>query len=254
MGGIFYPDDFHIEMDMIPEATTDFGMFGIFLAVYLLLMFFAMAFSIVCYILQSYGFYTIASRRGIRNSWLAWVPVGNVWVLGSISDQYQYVAKGKIKNRRKLLLCLELGMIAILVGLLIAAVIIIAMSDAFFDSMLLAVLLVLLGYLAIIALAITTTVYMYLCYYDLFNSCNPGNAVLFLVLSIIFPVTLPFFIFACRKKDLGMPPRKQPAPEQVVVPTVEVIVDPDVVEEEVVPIVEPVMEEGYAQPEEFEEE
>ena len=145
-------------------------------------------------------------------------------------------------------------MIAILVGLLIAAVIIIAMSDAFFDSMLLAVLLVLLGYLAIIALAITTTVYMYLCYYDLFNSCNPGNAVLFLVLSIIFPVTLPFFIFACRKKDLGMPPRKQPAPEQVVVPTVEVIVDPDVVEEEVVPIVEPVMEEGYAQPEEFEEE
>lgn len=254
MGGIFYPDDFHIEMDMIPEATTDFGMFGIFLAVYLLLMFFAMAFSVVCYILQSYGFYTIASRRGIRNSWLAWVPVGNVWVLGSISDQYQYVAKGKIKSRRKLLLCLELGMIAILVGLLIAAVIIIAMSDAFFDSMLLAVLLVLLGYLAIITLAITTTVYMYLCYYDLFNSCNPGNAVLFLVLSIIFPVTLPFFIFACRKKDLGMPPRKQPAPEQVVVPTVEVIVDPDVVEKVVVPTVEPVMEEGYAQPEEFEEE
>lgn len=237
MGGVFYPDDFHIEMDMIPEATTDFGMFGIFLAVYLLLMFFAMAFSIVCYVFQSYGLYTIANRRGIRNSWLAWVPVGNAWILGSISDQYQYVAKGKVRNRRKLLLFLELGMIGIVVGLLIAAVLIIAMSDAFFDSMLLAVLLMLLGYLAIIALAITTTVYMYLCYYDLYNSCIPSNAVLFLVLSIIIPVTISFFVFACRKKDLGMPPRKQPAPEQVFVPTVE-----------------PVMEEGYAQPEEFEEE
>jgi hypothetical protein len=246
MGGISYPDGFHIEMDMIPEATTDFGMFGIFLAVYLLLMFFAMAFSIVCYVFQSYGFYTIASRRGIRNSWLAWVPVGNVWVLGSISDQYQYVAKGKIKNRRKLLLGLELGMIGFLVGLLIAAVIIIAMNDAFFDSMLLAVLLVLLGYLAIIALAITTTVYMYLCYYDLFNSCNPGNAVLFLVLSIIFPVTLPFFVFVCRKKDLGMPPRKQPASE----PVIEILAEEPAEES----AEEPVMEEGYAQPEEFEEE
>ena len=50
-----------------------------------------------------------------------------------------------------------------------------------------------------------------------------------------------------------MPPRKQPAPQQVVVPTVEVVVDPNVVEKVVVPTVEPVAE-GFAQPEEFEEE
>ena len=102
MGGFDYPYQYEFEMDIIPEATG-FGALGVFLVLYLLIMFFTTAFSLVCYVLQSYGLYTIANRRGIRNSWLAWVPVGNMWILGSISDQYQYVAKGKVKNRRKLL-------------------------------------------------------------------------------------------------------------------------------------------------------
>ena len=32
---------------------------------------------------------------------------------------------------------------------------------------------------------------------------------LFLVLSIVFNITEPFFVFSCRNKDFGMPPRKQ---------------------------------------------
>ena len=32
---------------------------------------------------------------------------------------------------------------------------------------------------------------------------------IFLVLSIIFRITEPFFLFLCRDKDEGMPPRKQ---------------------------------------------
>ena len=253
MGGFDYPNQFEFEMDILPEATG-FGAIGVLLVLYLLIMFFATVFSIVCYILQSYGLYTIANRRGIRNSWLAWVPVGNVWILGNIADQYQYVAKGKIKNRRKLLLGLDIGLVVAAVGWLIAMLASALMSDGVASGFVTVVLIMLLGYLLFLALAVTATVYMYLCYYDLYNSCNPNNGVLFLVLSILFPVTISFFVFACRKKDLGMPPRKQPAPEQVVVPTVEVIVDPDVVEKVVVPTVEPIAEEGYAQPEEFEEE
>ena len=48
---------------------------------------------------------------------------------------------------------------------------------------------------------------MYIAYYDLFRSCKPNNAVLFLVLSIFVGVTTPFFLFFNRKKDGGMPPR-----------------------------------------------
>ena len=60
-----------------------------------------------------------------------------------------------------------------------------------------------------------------ICYFDLFFSCDKDNCTLFLVLSVVIVVVLPFLVFACRKKDLGMPPRKvqvpvapwQPAPE-----------------------------------------
>ena len=46
-------------------------------------------FSIAAYILTAIAIYTVSRRRGLRNPWLAWVPVANVWLLGSLSDQYQ---------------------------------------------------------------------------------------------------------------------------------------------------------------------
>ena len=54
------------------------------------------------------------------------------------------------------------------------------------------------------ALGITVLVFYHMSNYDLYRSCNPKNAVTFLVLGIIFPITQPFFYLSCRKKDLGM--------------------------------------------------
>ena len=88
------------------------GIIGILLAVYMLIAFVSFAFSVASYILYSMGLYTIANRRGIHNGWLAWLPVGDAWILGSISDQYQYVVKGKIRNRRKVMLWLYVALAA----------------------------------------------------------------------------------------------------------------------------------------------
>lgn len=265
MGVFDYPYDFSYEADSV-IAGASMGVFGIVMVIYAIVMLFAFAWIMLSYVLYSLGINTIANRRGIRHSWLAWIPLGNLWVLGSISDQYQYVKKGKVKNRRKILLGLSIGLFAGYFVWLFATLSTLAMGR---EGM--ALLLLILGGMTIVACAILLTVYAYLAYYDLYMSCDPGNAVLFLVLSIFFSVTMPFFVFACRKKDLGMPPRKQPVPQQVVVPTVEVVVDPDVVETVVVPTVEPVVdpdvvetvvvptvepvtEEDFARPEEFEEE
>lgn len=256
MGGFSYPDAFSYEAELIPEAMGA-GALGVFVVAYILVMLFAMAWSTVVYVLYSLGMYTIAQRRGIRHPWLAWVPLGNIWILGSISDQYQYLAKGKIKNRRKVLLGLYIALLLAcfvwIIGLMVSAIA---------GTEIAAILWMLLGMLGVFGVAIVVLVLEYMALYDLFQSCQPSNATLYLVLAILFNVTLPFFVFACRKKDLGMPPRKQPAPQQVVVPAVEVVVDPNVVEQVVVPTVEPVVEsaaepvteEGYANPEEFEEE
>ena len=65
-------------------------------------------FGIAAYILTSLAIYTVSRRRGLKNAWLAWVPVINCWLLGSLSDQYQYVVKGENKSKRKWLMILNI--------------------------------------------------------------------------------------------------------------------------------------------------
>ena len=63
--------------------------------------------------------------------------------------------------------------------------------------------------LPLMGVAIATAVIRYMALYDVYTSCTPQNNVVFLVLSILFSVTEPFFLFFTRNKDDGMPPRKQ---------------------------------------------
>ena len=89
-------------------------------------------FRIAAYILTSLAIYTVARRRGLNNPWLAWVPVINCWLLGSLSDQYQYIVKGKNTSRRKWLLALNLAIagLTLTVGILAA----IAVTGAIFTG------------------------------------------------------------------------------------------------------------------------
>ena len=78
------------------------------------------------YVFMAIGMHAIAKRRGIRRPWMAWVPFGNTWLLGCISDQYRYVARGQEKSKRKVMLGLDIGMFAsgaVAIGLLIYAMI-----------------------------------------------------------------------------------------------------------------------------------
>ena len=53
-------------------------MFLVMLGIYALVGIYAIA----AYIMGSLGHYTIAQRRGIKHPWLAWIPFGNLWILG----------------------------------------------------------------------------------------------------------------------------------------------------------------------------
>ncbi len=184
------------------------------------------AVSIAMYVLQSLGLYTIAKRRGIHKPWLAWIPVGNVWTIGCISDQYQYVSKGKSTNRRKVLLALSIvavvGAIAILgnafsmLGWVLSNMDALEyMSDAQILNEMLGRILSVAGIGLIIGIiAIVMAVFEYIALYDLYRSSSPENATLYLLLSIFVSVTMPFFVFSCRNKDGGMPPR-QDAPQPI---------------------------------------
>jgi len=168
-------------------------------------------FAIVGYVFQSIGLYTIAKRRGIANPWLAWLPVGNYWIAGSIADQYRYVTEGSVKNRRTILLALSIAGIVVssLVSTMINGSFMLSTGEVTMDQLVSLGTLGTVLNLATSALEIATFVFWQIALYDLYSSCNPKNNVLFLVLGIIFGFLVPFFIFACRNKEEGMPPRRE---------------------------------------------
>ena len=191
--------------------------FAAFYTIYSLLV---SAFGIAAYVLRALGLYTIAKRRGINHPWMGWVPVLDLWVLGCISDQYQYVVKGKDKNKRKWLLGLNIALAVVYIvffvfcGIAVAGVVT-GTTGGLQEEQLLTALMGPAAGLAIcliplVIIAIACMVIRYVAFYDLYTSCNPQNNVLFLVLSIFFSVTEPFFVFFIRNKDEGMPPRRQP--------------------------------------------
>lgn len=175
--------------------------------------------SLVTYILFSLGLYAFAKRRGIKNPWLAWIPVGSNWILGSLSDQYRYVTKGEIKNKRKAMLALSIIMgvlFVAIIAIIIVAVARMALSgmdgslseqEAFRVGMM---FLSMLGlFLPLWGIGLALTIVQYIALYDLYRSADPDNRVLYIVLSIVVNVTMAFFVFFLRNKDNGMPPRKE---------------------------------------------
>ncbi len=183
---------------------------GFFFLVFLLLV--VVVALVATYILHSVGLYAITKRRRIHHGWLAWIPIGNLWILGSVSDQYRYLVKGEIKNRRSQLTSLSVGLLALYFVWFLC---IVASQKVGWPIPGYWVCLV-----AMVIFPMVKFILQFMAYYDLYQSCDPGNAVLYFILSVVLPVTMPFFVLVCRKKDGGMPPRKQSqAPQE---PRVEV--------------------------------
>ena len=173
------------------------------------------AIGIAAYILTSLALYTMAVRRGIGSAWLSWIPVLNVWIIGSLSDQYRYVVKGQYKSKRKVLLILEILKAVFSIScIVLCAYMVFALLGGImrFDDVpaeMAGPVLTMLGLsLPLMGVSIAAMVIRYMAMYDIYVSCDPANSVLFLVLSILVGITEPFFLFFSRNKDQGMPPRK----------------------------------------------
>ena len=177
--------------------------------------------AIASYVLTALALYEIARRRGLNKPWLAWIPVANCWLLGSISDQYRYVVRGENRSKRKSLLVLGIANMAlsatviVLFGVMMVQMLVMGIqggySEEYLFNTVMGLAVGILGLcLPMVAVGIAYAIIRYMALYDVYRSMDPGNSVLFLVLSILFHVTEPFFLFFNRHKDQGMPPRRQP--------------------------------------------
>ena len=187
------------------------------------------AIGVAAYLFMALGLYTIARNRGLRNPWLAWIPVANLWLLGCISDQYRYVTLGEYRNRRKKLLTLsivEVALIPVAVVLILVWVFGLAAlgitggnlsEEARGVSVIVLILLfmvMLLPFIALAVIAVILQIQKCCAYWDLFGSCVPQKRKLFSALSIVascigIDLVAAILIFACRNKEEGMPPRME---------------------------------------------
>lgn len=188
--------------------------------------------NLAVYIFTGLGLYTIAKRRGIHNPWLAWVPFANMWLLGCISDHYQSVAKGKVRRRRVVLVVANVLMTLVAIAVLVLCFVMFArmfaigfeifgdalpdlenmesmMNEAQLEELMSTILGPAIG-MVLLALVLLPIGIVYLVFYcmalsDVYKSCEPDNAALYLVLSILISICTPIFLMVCRNKDLGMP-------------------------------------------------
>lgn len=179
--------------------------------------------SLVTYIFGSIGLYTIARSRGLRHAWLAWIPIADSWVLGSVSDQYRYVVRGQIRSSRNVLLILNI--ISVVLGIL-STVLFLGGIASFFNGLSYGIygeaqllrlfrpgIVVLILMVILAGVSIAYAIFYFIALNDVYVSCDPANSTLYLVFSILFRVTEPFFLFFSRERELGMPPRRTPVNE-----------------------------------------
>lgn len=113
---------------------------------------------IVGYVLMALGLQRMATNEGIENPWLAWIPVGNVWIIGKLIKTIE-LGSNKWEQAELILV------IAVAASILLTAVPVIG---------------------TIISLAVA--VLLILVNYKLYKLYAPEKAMMYLILTIIFNI------------------------------------------------------------------
>ena len=155
---------------------------------------------IASYILQGIALQRLATKCGLPRPWLGWVPFGNYYTVGAISDHHHERNYGSDTHSRNGLLRLGIASTSLLVGgylfllaALIPAIIIARAGEddhaAFGIVMILLMVVALLVFLAALVVALVLTIKLNIRYYialhRVYRLFAPNLSTLFLLLSIL---------------------------------------------------------------------
>ena len=191
--GFPYYDDF----------TPDFGGYadtfkGVFAAVLLAVI----AFAVVSYLLYGFAFYRIGKRRGMEHCYLAFIPIMNVWFIGRVADDINATMNKKTENAKRLAIMGAVTYaLSTLLGLCFAVCAVMYASGAL--SGYVAIAAFFLFAVSVYGCSVAMLVMEYIAIYAVYKEYAYNNAVLYLVLSIIFSVAMPFLLFSLRNKKSG---------------------------------------------------
>lgn len=166
---------------------------------------------IAIYLLESISVYEMAKSAQIKNPWLAFIPVANDWVFGTLAEKYK--KKNGTKSARFGIILPVLEGIVLIESIALTIFTVISVKeitgyalDAVNTSaemapeQFMSLIPVIILYFALIAVAIAYAVVFFIALWRVYSSFDKSNATLYIVLSVIFTISVPIILFIIRNR------------------------------------------------------
>lgn len=166
---------------------------------------------IAIYLLESISVYKMAKSAEVKNPWLAFIPVANDWVFGTLAEKYKK-KNGTKSARFGIILPVLEGIVLIeTIALTIFTVISIKeitgyaldavnTSSEMAPEQFMSLIPVIILYFALMAVAIAYAVVFFIALWRVYSSFDKSNATLYIVLSVIFTISVPIILFIIRNR------------------------------------------------------
>lgn len=166
---------------------------------------------IAIYLLESISVYKMAKSAEIKNPWLAFIPVANDWVFGTLAEKYKKKNGTKSARFGMILPVLEGIVLIEAIALTIFTVISVKeitgyaldavnTSTEMVPEQFMSLIPVIILYFALMAVAIAYAVVFFIALWRVYSSFDKSNATLYIVLSVIFTISVPIILFIIRNR------------------------------------------------------
>ena len=197
--------DFLTELGLPEEAVSFFFTFFIGAIVV------SAVIGIAIYLLESISVYKMAKSAEIKNPWLAFIPVANDWVFGTLAEKYKK-KNGTKSARFSIILPVLEGIVLIetialtiftvtsvkeITGYALDAV---NTSAEMAPEQFMSLIPVIILYFALMAVAIAYAVVFFIALWRVYYSFDKSNATLYIVLSVVFTISVPIILFIIRNR------------------------------------------------------
>lgn len=166
---------------------------------------------IAIYLLESISVYKMAKSAEIKNPWLAFIPVANDWVFGTLAEKYK--KKNGTKSARFGIILPVLEGIVFIESIALTIFTVISVKeitgyalDAVNTSaemapeQFMSLIPVIILYFALMAVAFAYAVVFFIALWRVYSSFDKSNATLYIVLSVIFTISVPIILFIIRNR------------------------------------------------------
>jgi hypothetical protein len=184
---------------------------SVFSIIYLIAYLFGAALGTVVYVVTAFALFKIAKACGLKYPWMSFIPVASSFLLGQIADTHCHHNEGKKTSYRKILLGLEIALLAITFIVLTISVVMFVMAmieegsvpdgEAMLTSVVLLAFAVLAVAMVLLVVAVIYAVFSYIALYKIFKLFDSSNAPLYIVLCIFFSIAQPIILLLLARKE-----------------------------------------------------